>query len=44
MLHDPSHHTPPPVADEISLSQKDMDTLRNLAGEIAHIAMEEVTR
>lgn len=38
MLHDPSHHTPSPVAQEITLSQKDTDILRQLAGEVARIA------
>ncbi len=38
MLHDPSHHTPPPAAEEIKLSGKDIDILRRLAGEVAEIA------
>lgn len=38
MLHDPSHHTPPPVANEIKLSAKDREILRSLASEIAEIA------
>ena len=38
MLHDPSHHTPPPVAAEIKLSDKDTEILRRLAGEVAEIA------
>ncbi len=38
MLHDPSHHTPPPVAAEIKLSGKDTKILRQLAGEVAEIA------
>ena len=38
MLHDPSHKTAPPVADEIKLSGKDTDILRSLAGELAQIA------
>ena len=42
MLHDPSHHTPPPVANEIKLSQKDKDILRRLADEIAGIASKDV--
>ena len=42
MLHDPSHHTPPPVAREIKLSQKDTDILRRLAGEVAGIASNDV--
>lgn len=38
MLHDPGHHTPPPVANQIKLSAKDTDILRRLAGEVAEIA------
>ena len=38
MLHDPSHHTPPPVADEIKLSSSDKDILKQLAAEVAKIA------
>lgn len=38
MLHDPSHHTPPPTAYAIKPGQKDQDILRRLAGEIAEIA------
>lgn len=38
MLHDPSHHTPPPVAAEIILSDKDTEILRRLAGKVAEIA------
>jgi hypothetical protein len=38
MLHDPSHHTPPPVAQEIKLTDNDTEILRRLAGEIAQIA------
>ena len=38
MLHDPSHHTPMPLAQEMRLSQRDKDTLRHLAGELAGIA------
>ncbi|AQT70028.1 hypothetical protein STSP2_03230 [Anaerohalosphaera lusitana] len=38
MLHDPSHHTPPPVAAEIKLTDNDADILRRLAGEVAQIA------
>ena len=38
MLHDPSHHTPPPVAAEIKLSGKDTEILRRLASEVAEIA------
>jgi len=42
MLHDPSHHTPPPVAHEIKLSQKDTEILRRLAGEVAGIASKDI--
>jgi hypothetical protein len=38
MLHDPSHHTPAPVAAEIKLSDKDTEILRRLAGQVAEIA------
>ncbi len=38
MLHDPSHITPPPVAEEIHLSHKDTEVLRRLADEVARIA------
>jgi hypothetical protein len=38
MLHDPSHHTLPPVAGEINLSSSDTQILRSLASEIAEIA------
>ncbi|MBN2376236.1 MAG: hypothetical protein JXD22_07540 [Sedimentisphaerales bacterium] len=38
MLHDPSHHTPSPVASAIKPGQKDKDILRRLAGEVAKIA------
>lgn len=38
MLHDPSHHEPLPVAEEIMLSSKDTDILRRLADEMARIA------
>lgn len=38
MLHDPSHITPPPVAEEIHLSPHDRDTLRALASQLAEIA------
>ena len=38
MLHDPSHHTPPPIAAEIKLSEKDNEILRRLASEVAEIA------
>ena len=38
MLHDPSHHTPPPQAAEVRLGAPDRDVLRRLAGELAAIA------
>jgi len=38
MLHDPSHYEPPPIAEEITLSQRDTDVLRQLASELAEIA------
>lgn len=38
MLHDPSHHTPLPLAQEITLSPRDKDILRRLATELAGIA------
>jgi len=38
MLHDPSHHTPMPVAEPIRLSAADRETLRTLASEVAEIA------
>ncbi|MCX6996270.1 MAG: hypothetical protein NTV49_04105 [Kiritimatiellaeota bacterium] len=44
MLHDPSHHTPPPQAEEIKLDPRDKDLLRRLAGEWADIAALPVHR
>lgn len=38
MLHEPSHHEPPPVAEEIRLSSRDTAILRGLASELAEIA------
>ncbi len=38
MLHDPSHITPPEVAEEIHLEQFEIDTLKKLAEEWAEIA------
>ncbi len=38
MLHDPSHYEPPALAEEIRLSQNDIDVLRPLAEELAQIA------
>ncbi len=44
MLHDPSHITPQPIAEEIRLSPRDRDVLRRLAAEIAEIAALPVHR
>lgn len=44
MLHDPSHHTPMPLAEEIKLGPRDTDILRRLAGELAAIAALPVHR
>ncbi|MFA7002920.1 MAG: hypothetical protein WC429_02680, partial [Verrucomicrobiia bacterium] len=44
MLHDPSHHTPTPLAEEIKLSPRDKDILRHLASELAGIAALPVHR
>ncbi len=38
MLHDPSHRTPLPIAEEVRLGPNDRDILRRLAGEVAEIA------
>lgn len=38
MLHDPSHYTPPPIAEPIHLTARDMDILRGLASQVAEIA------
>jgi hypothetical protein len=38
MLHDPSHYTPIPIAEEIRLSAEDRSILRGLASELAGIA------
>jgi hypothetical protein len=38
MLHDPSHYTPMPVAEEVQLSPGDRKILRTLASELAEIA------
>ncbi len=38
MLHDPSHYTPCPVAEEVKLTANDKDILRRLAGELAKAA------
>jgi hypothetical protein len=44
MLHDPSHYEPPPIAEEIKLSARDIDMLRRLAAELAEIAALPVHR
>ena len=44
MLHDPSHYTPMPLAEEIRLGPRDKDILRRLAGELAAIAALPVRR
>jgi hypothetical protein len=44
MLHDPSHRTPLPIAEEVQLSVDDRDILRRLAGEVAEIAALPVHR
>src|ERR1017187_5498185 len=38
MLHDPSHYTPMPVAEEVRLTPRDREILRALASELAGIA------
>ena len=42
MLHDPSHHTPEPAAQDVSLSGKDIEILRRLASKVAVIASSDV--
>lgn len=44
MLHDPSHYSPPPLAQEIRLTNGDKETLRRLASEVADIAALPVHR
>ena len=44
MLHDPSHHTPPPQEVEVVLNAIDKDILRRLASELAEIAALPVQR
>ncbi|MFZ2644212.1 MAG: hypothetical protein WA117_24690 [Verrucomicrobiia bacterium] len=44
MLHDPSHHTPMPLAEAIELGPRDKDILRRLASELASIAALPVHR
>jgi hypothetical protein len=38
MLHDPSHYEPPPIAQEIKLTEKDKEILRRLGAQRAEIA------
>lgn len=38
MLHDPSHSTPMPLAEEICLDPRDREILRSLAAQVAEIA------
>ena len=38
MLHDPSHYTPMPVAEEVRLTPRDREILRALASELAGLA------
>lgn len=44
MLHDPGHHKPLPVAQEIELGARDVAVLRRLASEVAEIAALPVHR
>jgi hypothetical protein len=44
MLHDPSHYTPIPPAEEIKLDRRDTDILRTLASDLADIAALPVHR
>ncbi len=44
MLHDPSQHTPMPVAEPIAIGPRDRETLRALAGELAEAAALPVHR
>ena len=44
MLHDPSHYTPMPLAEEIKLDRRDTEILRALAGDLAVIAALPVHR
>lgn len=44
MLHDPSHYEAPPIAEEIRISERDTNTLRRLAEDIARIAALPVHR
>ena len=38
VLHDPSHHSPMPVAEEIELCDCDREILRTLASQLAEVA------
>ncbi len=42
MLHDPSHHPEPIVAQEIRVPQNDREILRDLAGVLAEVAAQSV--
>jgi hypothetical protein len=44
MLHDPSHYTAIPIAEEIKLGSGDKEILRRLAGDVAEIAVLPVHR
>lgn len=44
MLHDPSHYQPPPVAEEIRLSDSDQSVLRKLGDSLAAAAADPVHR
>ena len=44
MLHDPSHYTPMPAAEEIRIDRRDTDTLRTLATDLAAVAALPVHR
>jgi len=44
MLHDPSHYEPPPIAEDLTLSARDIEALRRLVAELAEIAALPVHR
>ena len=44
MLHDPSHYTPMPLAEEIKLDRRDIEILRALASDLAVVAALPVHR
>ena len=44
MLHDPSHRTPLPIAEEVKISPPDKEILRRLAGEVAEISQLPIHR